>query len=66
MSVYVSVYVENGTCYHEVIEIAEVNKSISVVISFTYSVASYYVFLPSLSSSTLAFKFPITMSMSCL
>ena len=57
---------ENGTCYHEVIESAEVNKSFSIVISFIYSMASYYVSYPSLSSPTLAFKSPITKSMSCL
>ena len=30
---------------HKVIESAEVNKSFSIVISFTYSMASYYVFI---------------------
>ena len=68
MSVYVSIYVENGTCYHKVIGSAEVNKSFSVVISFTYSMASYYVFISFvelLSSPTLAFKSPFTRSRSC-
>ena len=35
----------NGTCYHKVIESAEVNESFSFVIYFTYSMAFYYVFI---------------------
>ena len=45
MSTYVSVYVKKITCYHKFIESGEVNESFFVDSSFTYSMASYYVFI---------------------
>ena len=51
---------ENGTCYHKVIESAEVNKSFSIVISFTYSTPWLPIMFsyPSLSSPILEYLNP--------
>ena len=49
---------KNGTCYHEVVESAVVNKSFSVVIYFTYSMASCYVFTSFIVFSNFGISIP--------